>query len=234
MNLYTMIYSSRTGPKVFMVTAPIASLMMLSMQPLILVVGAILFGGAISSRLNDIGRSRGHAVWITMWALLIAAMAYDVTHHRVPHSQLAALGLLELPLFILLVALGCWPGQKEANAFGPPPNSFVEIYHRIGSILSRSSPRRSRARKAYGTAYARLRPEMEEIIKANAEGQARINELLEALKNARSMGLTPDMTAGIKREFDIAIAESQKRQERFDFLTEQLKPARDALMRNLV
>ena len=123
---YEQLFSNRSGRKTFLVTLPFAFILLF--LPGASIFATILFAGAVASRLNDLGRSRWHAAWLTLWMLLVVTMAQALPARGTSMAQhQAGLGLVELPLFILLLALGLWPGQKQANRFGPVPAGFRQV-----------------------------------------------------------------------------------------------------------
>lgn len=66
-------------------------------------------------RLHDLGRSGWWAAWATLAPLILGVLLFYVAG-----EEIATLVGVVLEL-ILVILIGAWPGDPEANRFGPPP-----------------------------------------------------------------------------------------------------------------
>ncbi len=125
--MFKSVFRSRTGWKSYLFVMPIALLLVLSLK-FFWFVFSLLLAGCIASRLNDIGWWRWHCIWLTAWALFVKLVFSGVLQDgHMTLDERGALGLVELPLFLLLLIIAFVSGQKETNSFGPKPISFREF-----------------------------------------------------------------------------------------------------------
>lgn len=206
------IFSTRIGRKAFLFALPLAFMMLLI--PKLSIFGAVLFSGTIASRLNDVGWSRWHSVWLTAWSVLavIVARAHPVAGIALAQHR-AALGTIELPLFILLLGLGLFPSQDQVNRFGPVPLSFREYWHM------------HRDRRTYRKAYRKLGPQLKQLAAEQKMLSGRVQELNKRMRELRAAG-NPFAADGMKKEFDEAVMASKESFDRFELVHSRLEPAR--------
>jgi uncharacterized membrane protein YhaH (DUF805 family) len=170
------VFDSRTGNKTYLVLMPILLVLLLALKFFAIIFG-VLFAGCVVSRLNDIGWSRWHAAWLTVWAILVKFMIVGAlaaaTHSG--NAHVGGIGLVELPLFVLLVGLAFVPGTKVTNRFGPKPIGLREFWN------ARASG------KKFRKAFLANKPENDRLL-------AEMNAV-----NARIKHLSAEYTANVDR-----------------------------------
>ena len=215
-SIYERMFSNRTGRIGFFLGLPFAFIMLFI--PTASIIGTFLFAGLIASRLNDIGRSRWHAAWLTVWMLLVVTMAEAHPAHGITMAQhRAGLGLIELPLFILLLVLGLFPGQKQGNSFGPAPLGLRGFW------------KARRDARAYRKLSRKLLPQMKSIMAQNKVLSTKVQELNTRLQERRAAGDSEAVKA-LQAEFAKAVEASQAGHARFQAVNAQLEPARNQFL----
>jgi hypothetical protein len=192
------VFSSRTGRKMY-ICALFFVLALPLLPPLGGAIGAGLFAATMASRLNDIGRSRWHALWLTAWFALAVVLGQS-------HAAVIA-----LPLALIVLAIGVLPGQKQANRFGPVPPGFREW---LG--LWRTYRATQRSTRKYLPRIRALRTEQDEKLHLMREAEARLKAAL-AAGDASALGLR-------KTEFDTAAANLRACTARLHALNTEMKP----------
>jgi len=211
-SIYARPFASRTGRKAYFFALPIAMIMML--LPLVGgILGTILFAGLMASRLNDVGRPRWHAAWLTLWMLLVVTVAAaHQAHGATMAHHMAALGLIELPLIPLLLGLGLLPGQKVPNRFGPVPIGLREFL-----VVQRDA-------RAYRKSYAKVAPDYQKLFARQKQLTTRIAEVQKQMQDRRAAADLESVNA-LRSELDEALRASRETSAQLQEINAAMAPA---------
>lgn len=214
-------FDSRTGNKSYLVLMSIFLVLLLTLKYFSFIL-AFFFAGCVASRLNDIGWSRWHAAWLTVWAILVKFMIVGAlagtAHSGTAHD--GEIRLVELPLFVLLVGLAFVPGTKVANQFGPRPMGLREFWN------ARASGRKFRK------AFLANKPEHDRLLAEMKSINARIQQLsAEYAANVDRLGFEEARTA--RKDLDQAHANFAVIQAKIKDVQARWQPAQEAFKPSL-
>lgn len=215
------VFDSRTGNKTYLLLMPILLVLLIALKFFALIFG-VLFAGCVTSRLNDIGWSRWHAGWLTVWAILVKFMIVGALAVA-PHSGNAhsgGIGMIELPLFVLLVGLAFVPGTKVTNRFGPKPMTLGEFWN------ARASG------KKFRKAFLANKPEHDRLLADMNAVNARIQHLsAEYAANLGRFGL--EGASSGRKDLDKAHADFAVLQAKIKEVQARWLPAQEAFQPSL-
>lgn len=174
--MFSRFFNSRWSWKGYLFVMPCSLLLFLALGRASIAIGA-LFLCAVVSRLNDIGWRRWHCIWLGAWALFAKlVLSGAMQDGQLTVAERGAVGIVELPLFLLLIALAFIPGQKDDNKFGPKPISmrkaFFDFRDKREKLKNALKPAQD-----YVQAFTANRPEQEALRTKINEQNERMQEL---------------------------------------------------------
>jgi len=216
----TRPFSSRTGPKWYLVVMLFVALLFLALRPVSLMVPlGFLLAGAFASRLNDIGWSRWHAGWLMGWAVLAKLIVMAPVGPALSlHAKGQAFAVIGWPFLAVAVLLAVPRSQAAENRFGPLPLGWREFWQARG------------ANRAFRKIYKRSQPAINAMMvemRAAQENNARLSK--EYLDELKRFGI--DGANKKKKELDAGRAQFNAILARVTAAQAEMKPSQEAARR---
>lgn len=210
-------FSSRTGPKWYLLVMLVMAFLFFVVRPIPLMVPLMFWLAAtFASRLNDIGWSPWHACWLTVWAVFAKLiMIAPVGPALSLHAKGQDFAVIGWPFLAVAVLLAVPRSQTVENCFGPPPLGWREYWQGRA------------ANRAFLKAYKRSQPGINAMMvqmRAAQETHARLTK--EHLDQLKRFGI--DGAHKKEMELDAARAQFDAILARVAAAQAELKQSQDA------